>query len=90
MQPLKDESTVETSNESNEKSLFPITDSGRPASKRNAPRFSERTRPAANGNSFGIECFADRTDERGGDAGFDTAFWRPGMASAALPAGLEC
>jgi hypothetical protein len=29
----KDESTVETSNESNEKSLFPITDSGRPATK---------------------------------------------------------
>ena len=29
----KDESTVETSNESNDKSLFPITDSGRPATK---------------------------------------------------------
>jgi hypothetical protein len=29
----KDESTVETSNESNEKSLFPIIDSGRPATK---------------------------------------------------------
>jgi hypothetical protein len=29
----KDESAVETSNESNDKSLFPITDSGRPATK---------------------------------------------------------
>jgi len=29
----KDESAVETSNESNDKSLFPITDSGRPAAK---------------------------------------------------------
>lgn len=29
----KDESAVETSNESNDKSLFPITDSGRPAEK---------------------------------------------------------
>ena len=29
----KDESTAETSNESNEKSLFPITDSGRPSTK---------------------------------------------------------
>ncbi|MGB8114300.1 MAG: hypothetical protein WCF22_11030, partial [Candidatus Sulfotelmatobacter sp.] len=29
----KDESTVETSNEANDKSLFPITDSGRPATK---------------------------------------------------------
>ena len=29
----KDESTVESSNESNDKSLFPITDSGRPAEK---------------------------------------------------------
>jgi len=29
----KDESTVETSNESNEKSLLPVTDSGRPAAK---------------------------------------------------------
>lgn len=30
---LKEESTVETGNESNNKSLFPITDSGRPAAK---------------------------------------------------------
>ena len=43
-----------------------------PCHEGNAPRFSERTRPAANGNSFGIEYFADRADERGGDVGFDT------------------
>jgi hypothetical protein len=29
----RDESTIETGNESDEKSLFPITDSGRPAAK---------------------------------------------------------
>ena len=56
---------METSSESNDKSLFPITDSGTPRSEGNAPRIPERTRPAANGNSFGIECFADRTDEWG-------------------------
>ena len=58
--------------------------------KRIAPRFSERTRPAANGNRFGIECFADRAGEPDGNVGIDTAFRRTGMASAALPAGLKC
>jgi hypothetical protein len=36
---LKDESTLETSNESNDKSLFPITDSGRPEAKETHPGF---------------------------------------------------
>ena len=44
----------------------------------------------SDGNSFGLECFADRADEQSGNTGFDTAFWRPGMAGAALPVRLEC
>jgi len=79
---------VETSNES--KSLFPITDSGRPATKEAHQGFSERTRPPANCTALGIECFADGTDERTGDTGFDTTFWRTGMASTALPTRDQC
>ena len=78
---------METNNESNEKSLFPITDSGRPAAKEAHQGFLNERDLQRTVDSFGIECFADRADERTGDVGFDTAFWRPGMASAALPAG---
>ena len=85
----KDESTVDTSTESNERCLFPITDSGRPAARESRKGFLNE-RDLQRLRFVRYRMLRRQNRRMGGDAGFDTTVWRADMASTALQSGFEC